>query len=234
MIGQDAADDQHARWRHDPSQIGGQFDQGRREDVGDDDVERVRDIGKRRGRHVDAICHAVGRGIGPVIGTDAGAMSIASPATPRARRRRPPAPPNRSPHRAPSRPSNICARRALIDSIVVGWSPTRTSTPGRCATPSRSGSASNGTQAGQTTRSSAIHTGSACPRHVLATDSSTSTSRHVHCVKPSRCRPDRSVDVVAERGPQLDARRRRRAPRWRRLRATTAHRRPVPHRLPAP
>ena len=63
-IGQHAADDQHAGRRHDPLQIVGKVDQGRREDVGDDDVELSVDVRQRRGRDVHAIGDAVRRGVG--------------------------------------------------------------------------------------------------------------------------------------------------------------------------
>jgi hypothetical protein len=68
-------------------------------------------------------------------------------------------------------------------------------------TPGESG---NGIHAGHTTKSDAIHVGSACRRHVSATDSSTSTSRHCHLASKCRRRPDHARPVVAEGRPQLD------------------------------
>ena len=234
-IGQHAADDQHAGRRHDPSQIVGKFDQSRREDVGDDDVERVR---RRPPSGVvetcDAIRHAVRRGVGPRIGTDAGAMSIASardaPSTHAHTASTPDPQPTSSTVASrrtarPQRPhrqhrGRVIAqpeRRRRLDAqhrhVRLGFErhPRRT-----------------------ITRSASIHTGSRgharCRRP---------THRPRRIATPTRqavCRRGSSTTSTSSPSEVHSSTRvsRPRAPRWRRRRATTAHQMRVRRRLRSP
>src|SRR4029079_5588393 len=115
-----------------------------------------------------------------VVGTDAGEMSIAradaAPSTQAATANTPQPQPTSS----TVEPERSTSRTARIDSTVVGWSPSPNVAPGSMRIAVTPGESGNGIQAGQTTKSGAIHVGSACSRHVSATVSSTSTSRHGH------------------------------------------------------
>ena len=124
-IGQHAADHQRRRLAATRMQVVGEIDQGRREDVGDDDVERPVDSAIGVVRDLDPLSDPVCRGVG-VRGAEP------TPARCRSRRaRRCAEQARRDAEHARTAPDvehrrtrdRALPRMARIDSIVVGWSP---------------------------------------------------------------------------------------------------------------
>ena len=160
-VGEHAGDHQHAGRGEHPAQVGGQLDQRRGEDVGDDDVERLVDLGRaascrrapgRRRRCARALSSvALDRRRGDVDrlhagrpeqrGDDAEHARAAADVEHDARRRTGP-----------------CAAPAASPRSSGGC-PARTPRPARCARRARPARRRTSSHAGTMTRSSATHVG---------------------------------------------------------------------------